>query len=98
MRNTYQNRHGTFYIRLKVPKALLPHVSRPHVIHSLRTKDHRQAYLLSLKASLAFEQWVRDMKNKLGIGDDNRVLAVTLPNGVKVALQAKLQPQGPSHR
>ena len=84
MRNTYQNRHGTFYIRLKVPKVLLPHVSRPHVIHSLRTKDHRQAYLLSLKASLAFEEWVRDMKNKLGIGDDNRVLVVTLPNGVKV--------------
>ena len=74
MRNTYQNRHGTFYIRLKVPKVLLPHVSRPHVIHSLRTKDHRQAYLLSMKASLAFEEWVRDMKNKFGIGDDNRVL------------------------
>ncbi|WP_034175707.1 DUF6538 domain-containing protein [Burkholderia cenocepacia] len=84
MRNTYQNRHGTFYIRLKVPKVLLPHVSRPHVIHSLRTKDHRQAYLLSMKASLAFEEWVRDMKNKFGIGDDNRVLVVTLPNGVKV--------------
>lgn len=84
MRNTYQNRHGTFYIRLKVPKVLLPHVSRPHVVHSLRTKDHRQAYLLSMKASLAFEEWVRDMKNKHGIGDDNRVLVVTLPNGVRV--------------
>lgn len=83
MRNTYQ-RDGTFYLRLFVPKALLPHVTKSKVVYSLRTKDRRQAYLRSLEASLAFERWIRDMTNKFGIGDDHRELIVTLPNGVKI--------------
>jgi integrase len=91
MRNTYQNRHGTFYIRLKVPKVLLPHVSRPAVIQSLRTKEHRQAYLRSMKISMAFEQWAIDMKKNLGIGDDFRELVVTLPNGVKIDFDLQKQ-------
>ncbi len=84
MRNTYQDKHGTFYLRLLVPQVLLPHVSKPKVIQSLLTKDRREAYLRSMKASMAFEQWVRDMKNKLGLGGDSRELIVSLPNGVKI--------------
>lgn len=84
MRNTYQDKHGTFYLRLLVPQVLLPHVSKPKVIQSLRTKDRREAYLRSMKASMVFEQWVRDMKNKLGLGGDSRELIVSLPNGVKI--------------
>ena len=57
MRNTYQ-RGGVFYLRLLVPKILHPHVTKPAVIQSLRTKDRRQAYLRSMQVSLAFEQWV----------------------------------------
>ncbi|WP_353618482.1 DUF6538 domain-containing protein [Paracidovorax anthurii] len=44
MRNTYQ-KNGTFYLRLLVPKALLPHVTKSKVVQSLNTKDRRQAYL-----------------------------------------------------
>ncbi|WP_035056250.1 DUF6538 domain-containing protein [Andreprevotia chitinilytica] len=84
MRNTYQDRNGTFYLRLLVPKVLLPHVTRSKVVQSLRTKDRRQAYFRSMEASLAFEKWIRDMKNKFGIGDDNRELIVSLPNGAKI--------------
>lgn len=84
MRNTYKNRHGTFYIRLLVPQVLLPHVSKPKIVQSLRTKEHRLAYLRSMKISMGFEQWVLDMKNKLGIADDLRELIVSLPNGVKI--------------
>ncbi|MBU3649836.1 MAG: hypothetical protein FGM28_05975 [Limnohabitans sp.] len=37
-----------------------------------------------MQASLAFEQWVHEMKNKFGIGDESRELVVTLPNGIKL--------------
>lgn len=84
MRNTYQDKNGTFYLRLFVPKILLPHVSKPKIVQSLRTKDRRQAYLRSMQASLAFEQWVCDMKNKFGFADDNRELIVSFPNGIKI--------------
>jgi len=36
-----------------------------------------------MEASLAFERWVWEMKNKFNIGTDNRELVVTLPNGAK---------------
>jgi hypothetical protein len=91
MRNTYQNRHGTFYIRLLVPQVLLPHVSKPKVVQSLRTKEHRQAYSRSMKVSMAFEQWVADMKNKICIEDDQRELIINLPNGIKIDFDLEKQ-------
>ncbi|WP_415662158.1 DUF6538 domain-containing protein [Roseateles sp.] len=75
MRNTYQDKHGTFYLRLLVPKVLHPHVTRQKVVQSLKTKDRRQAYIRSMEASLAFERWVLDMKKNYGIYDNNRTYA-----------------------
>jgi integrase len=82
MHRTYQNRHGTFYVRLVVPKALLPYTSSPKVVQSLRTKDRKQAYLRSLQINLAFERWIQDMTNKLRL--NNRDLTINLPSGVKI--------------
>lgn len=83
MRNTYQDKNGTYYLRLFVPKVLLPFASKSKIVQSLRTKDRRQAYLRSMEASLAFERWVWEMKNKFNIGSDIRELVITLPNGAK---------------
>lgn len=91
MRNTYQDRNGTFYLRLLVPKVLHPHVSRPKVVQSLKTKDRREAYLRAMKASMAFEEWVAGMKNKLGVGAEQRELTVNLPNGVKLDFDLEKQ-------
>ncbi|MEX3630341.1 MAG: DUF6538 domain-containing protein [Burkholderia sp.] len=82
MRCTYQDKHGTYYSRLIVPKALLPYVSTPRIIQSLRTKDRKQAYLRSMQINLAFERWVAEMKNKFGL--DGRELTISLPSGVKI--------------
>jgi integrase len=84
MRNTYEDRNGTFYLRLFVPKVLLPHVTRSKIVKSLHTKDRRLAYFRSIEASLAFEKCVREMKNKYGIADDFRELTVSRPNGFKI--------------
>ncbi|QDZ27113.1 tyrosine-type recombinase/integrase [Noviherbaspirillum sp. UKPF54] len=89
MQNTYQNRHGTFYIRLFVPKILHPHVTRTKFVQSLRTKDRKLAYLRSLQISIDFESWVADMTKKLG-GDGFRELTVTLPDGVKIDFDLSL--------
>jgi hypothetical protein len=84
MRNTCQ-RNGTFYLlRLLIPKALPPYVTKSKVVQGLNTKDRRQAYLRSMEASLAFEKWVRNMKNKFGIGDDNGELIVSRRGGRSV--------------
>ncbi|MFC4930495.1 DUF6538 domain-containing protein [Massilia sp. GCM10023247] len=83
MQNTYKNRHGTYYLRLFVPKILHPHVTRTKVVKSLRTKDRKQAYLRSLLECIDFETWVAEMTKKLGL-DDYRELTVTLPSGVKL--------------
>lgn len=90
LQNTYQNRHGTYYIRLFVPQALLPHVQQPKLIQSLRTKDRKQAYLRSLQVALSFEKWVAEMKKIIGIGD-HRDLSVTLPNGTKLDFNMQIE-------
>lgn len=90
MRNTYKNRHGTFYIRLLVPQVLLPHVNCSKIVRSLYTKDHRQAYLSSIKISMAFEQWVMDTKKKFGIGEDNRELIINFPNGASAQFDMEI--------
>jgi integrase len=83
MQNTYKNRHGTYYIRLFIPKVLHPHVARTKLVKSLQTKDRKQAYLRSLRTSIDFENWVAEMTKKLGL-DGYRELTVTLPSGVKL--------------
>ncbi|MBY4834059.1 Tyrosine recombinase XerD [Burkholderia multivorans] len=90
LQNTYQNRHGTYYIRLFVPQALLPHVQQPKLVQSLRTKDRKQAYLRSLQVALSFEKWVAEMKKIIGIGD-HRDLSVTLPNGTKLDFNMQIE-------
>ncbi|MCJ9707891.1 site-specific integrase [Bordetella hinzii] len=90
LQNTYQNRHGTYYLRLFVPQVLHPHVSSPKLVQSLRTKDRKQAYLRSLQVALAFEKWVMDTKKKLELVDP-RELTVSLPNGVKIDFNMEVE-------
>jgi integrase len=50
-----------YYIRLLVPKKLLPYTSHQKIIYSLKTKDRSVAYVRALKINLAFEEWLKSM-------------------------------------
>lgn len=65
---TYQKASGMYYIRLLVPKKLIPYTHHQKIIYSLKTKDRSVAYIQALKINLAFEEWLKSM----AIGDDKR--------------------------
>nr|WP_294839846.1 DUF6538 domain-containing protein [uncultured Methylotenera sp.] len=69
---TYQKASGVYYIRLLVPKNLIPYTQHPKIIYSLKTKDRSVAYIRALKINLAFEEWLKSM----AIGDDKRFPAL----------------------
>lgn len=77
---TYQKASGMYYIRLLVPKKLIPYTQHPKIIYSLKTKDRSVAYIRALKINLAFEEWLANMSNSEF--DRFGKLIVNLPNGM----------------
>ena len=52
-----------YYIRLRIPKKLIPRTSKPIFIYSLGTKDRHEAYVKSLRINLDFEAWISKVSN-----------------------------------
>ncbi|MES2283409.1 MAG: site-specific integrase [Pseudomonadota bacterium] len=85
-------KNGVYYIRLFVPKRIQSSAGPNTIVCSLRTKDHKAAFVLALKMNLQFEKWAAEMTSK-GIvpgGDALRGLTVVTDLGDKMDFDLKI--------